>query len=242
MGRIKPQYLSMSDWFGSAPKQSALVVVAPGGEALVSEVADGTSELITNPTFSLNEAGTELTIAGDNGEDRLDEAGDPNDDFKLRTLAASVTRTDTVIPRGQVGDLRMFRVNLAVEYTESDPPADNDSSGAGANSQAEGELVETESDSGGGLTTEGAGEGELIVAPLTSGDSSDGSEDSTLETDPIAESLTELDVSPMSSDDFVIEDAPSSDPSDTSLDQELDSEDSSSLSPNSVDQFFGGSL
>ncbi|MCA9140285.1 MAG: tandem-95 repeat protein [Planctomycetales bacterium] len=169
MGRIKPQYLSIQDWFGSAAKQSALVVVAPGGAALLTEASTDSAASITNPVISLNDAGTELSITGENDDD-------PTDTIDPETLDAAVltTRTDVVSHRGQIGDLRLLRVNVdeaVVTYNRT--PASSTSaastqlaSGSGEGEQADSGVTSQVVQSGaasGGLLAAGSGEGEAIA-------------------------------------------------------------------------------
>ncbi|QDV84031.1 Ig-like domain-containing protein [Planctomycetes bacterium TBK1r] len=144
MGRIKPEYLSIQDWLGSTPQQSALVVVQPGEQALLAEPTSLASESISNANFTLNDLGTELTISGED-----DDAGGTDPD----TLNAAVltSNRNIVQPRGQIGDLRLFRVNVdsnAVNYSRT--PAANNAANSAATTQlaagsGEGEQVGTPS-------------------------------------------------------------------------------------------------
>lgn len=182
MGRIKPEYLSIQDWFGSAPKQSALVVVAPGGSALLTEASSDSAESITDPAISLNDAGTELSINGQNDDD-------PTDTVAPEILDAAVLTSQRTIvsPRGQIGDLRLFRVNVdasAINYTRTpaSTAATQLASGSGEGEQtADSSLVNQVADdqtTSGGLFAAGSGEGEAVaqgtsvsqvVAPMLSG-------------------------------------------------------------------------
>ena len=170
MGRIKPEFLSLQDWLGSTPKESALVVISPGESALLTEPTSDASNSINNPVIALNETGTELTITGE------DEDEDPSDDTPPPTLDASVltTQGDIVKERGQIGDLRLYRVNLAdtvVTYNSTDQEAPSTQGGEGEGVAVEeatsseivsNAIVENDS-SAGGLTAEGSGEGESIA-------------------------------------------------------------------------------
>ncbi|MEO1616327.1 MAG: tandem-95 repeat protein [Planctomycetota bacterium] len=152
MGRLLPQYLSMRDWLGQTPLQSAWVVVAPGSSAVLAAPTPSASDSITAPDVSLNAAGTELTILGD--KDLDPEAADGDEAVSASAL---VTRSEIVGQRGQIGDLRLFRVTLddeVVNYTET----------ASSTASAEGEQTAPESTAAGdNLTNSGAGEGEQVV-------------------------------------------------------------------------------
>ena len=258
MGRIKPEYLSIQDWFGSAPRQSALVVIAPGGSELLSEATEESTESITDPTFELNEAGTELTIEGSDGESHSSLTSD----------------LSTISPRGQVGNLRLFRVNLNQEYSAPVGQDNGDDSSQSATGNGEGEQVTAgdvsdavtdelvqPSSVGGGLSVEGFGEGELVeqadlveqassvnevAAPLLSSSLLQGEDDES-ET-PVSETGIETDTpvrlsassSSGATDDGAAESASveTSGDSDSGADEEGDGSESSSLSPSSVDRFF----
>ena len=144
MGRIKPEYISIQDGLGSTPQQSALVVVQPGEPALLAEPTSLASESISIANFTLNDLGTELTISG---EDDATSTTDPD------TLNAAIltSNRNIVQPRGQIGDLRLFRVNVdsnAVNYSRT-PAADSAANSAATTQLAagsgEGEQVGTQS-------------------------------------------------------------------------------------------------
>ncbi|MEM6470247.1 MAG: tandem-95 repeat protein [Planctomycetota bacterium] len=154
MGRLLPQYLSMQDWLGRTSLQSAWVVVAPGSSAVLAAPTPGASDSITAPEVSLNSAGTELTIIGE--KDLDPDAGDGDEDVSASAL---VTRSEIVSPRGQIGDLRLFRVTLddeVVNYTENTSSAS--STDLDSDSSAEGESVETVQPTP--LALQSSGEGE----------------------------------------------------------------------------------
>ena len=145
MGRLLPQYLSIRDWLGSTPQQSVLVVVEPGASALVTEASESASTSIQNPSVALNEAGTSLTINGRNETDDGD-------------VSASVLTTDAdrVETRGEIGDLRLYRVDVEGTDFFTETPDD------GANVSAEGEsLADGTTD---GLTVSAVAEGENVEA------------------------------------------------------------------------------
>lgn len=145
MGRLRPEFLSLQDWLGSTPAQSVLVAIEPGESALLTEPSSLASESITDPVLELNDAGTELTITGQNDEDPTDTDGPDT-----ITAAVLVSQGDIIQPRGQIGDLRLYRVNVAddvVNYNRT--PL---SITTGATTGGEGEST--------GLSASATGEGE----------------------------------------------------------------------------------
>lgn len=175
MGRIKPEYISILDWIGSAPNQSALVVVQPGSSALLSETTEAVADTISSPNFALNAAATQLTISGENDDDPTDTEGP--DSLNASIL---VSNAGVVHQRGQIGDLRLYRVNVSDEVINySRTPAAQ----VGTNSSGEGEQVsaaalsESSADTAaldqgvtGGLMAAGSGEGESIAQATTMAD------------------------------------------------------------------------
>ncbi|WP_167547034.1 Ig-like domain-containing protein [Stieleria maiorica] len=193
LGRIKPEFISIQDWLGSSPQQSSLVVVQPGGSALLAEPTELASESISNANYSLNDLGTELLISGED-ESTTNSSNGPD------TLNAAIltNNRNVVQPRGQIGDLFLYRVNVDSDViTYNRTPAANNSAAsaqlaagtgegeqvgaAAGTSAADGvssQIVQSESTSG-GLTTAGSGEGESVAqatsqnqvaAPLLSSD------------------------------------------------------------------------
>ncbi|WP_182866243.1 Ig-like domain-containing protein [Rhodopirellula sp. JC639] len=193
MGRIKPEYISLQDWLGSTPQQSSLVVVQPGGSALLAEPTELASESISNANYSLNDLGTELVISGE------DESTATSSDGPDILNAAILTNNRNVVqPRGQIGDLFLYRVNVDSDVVNYDrtPAADNSAASAqlaagtgegeqvgaaAGTSAADGvssQILQNEPTTG-GLTTAGSGEGESVIqatsqshvaAPLLSSD------------------------------------------------------------------------
>ncbi|OYP36994.1 Ig-like domain-containing protein [Rhodopirellula sp. MGV] len=109
LGRMKAKYLSVRDWLRSSPKQAAFIAVEPGKTAVSTELSEGASDSITEAELSLNSAGTQITITGKDSSD---------DDV---TATVSTSRRDLVQQRGQIGNLRFYRVNVddaVLNYTE----------------------------------------------------------------------------------------------------------------------------
>ncbi len=157
LGRIKPEYMSMMDWLGSSLQQAAWVVVEPGQSARLTSPNAASQDSITDPVVSLNEAGTQLTI---NGQKDLDPSANDGDEQVSATAATS--RTDIVQSRGDVGGLRLYRLNLddgVLSYSETDSGNAAASSSLAADGNGEAELVPPPA-----LAASGGGEGESVAA------------------------------------------------------------------------------
>ncbi|WP_419189969.1 Ig-like domain-containing protein [Stieleria marina] len=149
LGRIRPEFLSIRDWLGSAARESVLVAVAPGATSILSSTTSGTTT-IQNASAILNDAGNSLTLSGINDSDESIEA----------TLNA--TNTSDVQMRGQVGDLRLFKINVgadAVTFANSSAASASAATGDGA----QGELIESPLLAIGDTSPQG----ELIAAAAT---------------------------------------------------------------------------
>ncbi|MEM9586557.1 MAG: Ig-like domain-containing protein, partial [Planctomycetota bacterium] len=122
VGRLRPEFVSIRDWLGSTRQKAVLAAIEPGEEAVFSRPTESATD-VQSPVVSLNDAGTIVTISGTNGSDAAVEA------------TMSVENNRFVEPRGQVGDLRLFRISLEngeATFTETSPSA---------TTQAEGELA-----------------------------------------------------------------------------------------------------
>ncbi len=99
LGSLRAKFVSMSDWFGSSPKNSILAGIIPGQSQVFASLSAGTST-ITSPTLALDSTGATLTVSGKNS------AG--------ANVSASLPTTDArrVQPRGQVGNMQLVRVSV----------------------------------------------------------------------------------------------------------------------------------
>jgi len=152
MGRLKPEYLSIQDWFGSSPVQSILVAIQPGGSALFAEPSSTASESIVEPVVSMDDDGSELTIAGQDDSDA---------DV---TASVDVDDADIVGHRGQVGEVRLLRINLASDVVTYNPTS-------GSANTAAAQVAEEESADANTQLTANASGGESESAAV--GDLSD---------------------------------------------------------------------
>ena len=100
LGRLKPEFLSILDWLGSAPTQSVLVAVQPGQSAITTQASEAAAATILSPSVSLNDGGTSLSIEG---------RDDTDSDISGSVLTSA---GDVVQDRGQVGDLRLYRIDV----------------------------------------------------------------------------------------------------------------------------------
>ncbi|MEL6106467.1 MAG: tandem-95 repeat protein [Planctomycetota bacterium] len=190
LGRLKPEFLSIQDWLGSAPRQSVLVAVEPGQSAVVTQASADAAATILNPSVTLNDGGTSLSIDG---------RDDTDSDISGSVLTSA---GDVVHDRGRVGDLRLYRIDVEeVSFTPTTV--------SGSTTAAEGEpIVEASEDaptaeaSDGvtdGLTTEVSGEGEAVTAATGVEDVAAPILSLPSESEPEGESVVENDPPPLSS-------------------------------------------
>ena len=142
LGKLHPAYISIRDFLGSRPRQSLLVAVRLGEDAVLVQPSAQSSQSITQASVSLSSDAGNLSIRGRNGDGQ---------DSATLTGNADTSETDIVSPRGQVGELRLYRVNVDSEVISYN--VDTDSAGS---TGAEGEQVSS-------LTLDGAGEGEQAI-------------------------------------------------------------------------------
>ncbi|MGB7344278.1 MAG: tandem-95 repeat protein [Pirellulaceae bacterium] len=140
LGRLRPEFISIRDWLGSAARQSVLVAVAPGGSSVLSSATSGTTT-IKNPTATLDSTGANLTLAGLNDADESIQA------------VLNATGNRDVQMRGEIDGLQLFKINVSsnvVSFTNS-------------NSAAQGELIDSPLLAIG----DGSPQGELVAASAT---------------------------------------------------------------------------
>ena len=188
LGKLHPSYISILDFLGSRPRQSLLVAVRPGEDAIMVQPSAQSSQSITQASVSLSSDASNLSIRGRNGDGQ---------DPATLTGNADTSETSIVSPRGQVGELRLYRVNVDSDVITYNVDTDSGAASTGA----EGEQVNS-------LTFDGAGEVEQVVnVPLeteTDEDESDVAQnvsplvsdsDLTDESEPAAEGASETDSS-----------------------------------------------
>ncbi|MCG8649509.1 MAG: cadherin-like domain-containing protein, partial [Pirellulales bacterium] len=127
LGLLKPEFISLRDWLGSAPSQSLLVAVAPGGSSAFAMPTSET-DTVNNVEAELDANGQNLTIRG------TDSSGSPIE----ATVATG--SNENVQFRGEQGGLRLLRISVeASDVTFQSAPA--------ASMAAEGEFVPTQTQS-----------------------------------------------------------------------------------------------
>ncbi len=99
LGRLRPEYISIHDWLGSAPTKSILVAVAPGHTGAYS-VPSSTVDTINDPKIELDTSGENVTIRG------TDDSG------TAKEVTLPSTGDVRVQTRGEAGGLRLLRVSV----------------------------------------------------------------------------------------------------------------------------------
>lgn len=165
LGRLRPEFVSIRDWLGSAPRQRLLVAVEAGSSSVLTEASPSTST-VSSPQVSLNAAGDSLTITGNNSAGEAVEA----------TL--SVSDPDQVQERGRFGALRLLRVNVEADQvtfnttTSSTSGAEGESVSVQAGTPSVAAATSINSDatddtlvaeSSGSLTVASIAEGEFVA-------------------------------------------------------------------------------
>ncbi len=120
LGRLRPEFISIQDFLGSAPVKSILVAVAPGQEEVFASPSSS-ADTIVDPVVALSEAGDSVTIRGKDDSGTDVEATIPTSDSRVQV-------------RGELDGLRLIRVSVEeddVSFEASPEP-----------SGAEGEFVE----------------------------------------------------------------------------------------------------
>ncbi|WP_168564117.1 Ig-like domain-containing protein [Crateriforma spongiae] len=148
LGRLRPQYLSIRDWFGGAARRSIVAAVSPGEEPVFMQTSQDTGD-VSDPDVQLSNDGTQVTVTGKDDQDA---------DVQATLNVQSGNRVEV---RGQVGDLRLLKISVEptdVSFTEV--------ASAGTASTAEGEAAAATGQSV--LSNDQAAEGESpVVAAVT---------------------------------------------------------------------------
>ncbi len=109
VGPIRPEYLSIRDWLGSASPQNLLVAVSPGESSTLIIVSPSTTT-ITDPDVDLNASGDSLTVRG----------MQRNSDTAAEFLAEATLPSDggpNVQLRGEVDGMRLYKINVNESVT-----------------------------------------------------------------------------------------------------------------------------
>ena len=103
LGRLKAEYINVSDWFSSRPRLSVLAAVTAGGDTLFARASEVTGDL-SDITVDLDDTGSVITVnairQNDGGTD------------ESVTGSANINDDTVVDDRGSVGDLRLVLVSL----------------------------------------------------------------------------------------------------------------------------------
>lgn len=127
-GRIRPEFLSIRDWLGSASRTSVLVAVAPGEGSLITIPSDSVDH-VEQLQGTLDADGQSLTLRG----------VDPTQtDASAANVQAVVSVGDEsrIQSRGEVNGTRLYRVNLDETTTAFTPTGSTATSAAAGTSLA----------------------------------------------------------------------------------------------------------
>ncbi len=134
LGPLRAKYVSMSDWFGSAPRKSILASVAPGQSSAFAQVSAAT-DTIFSPSLQLDASGSNLTITGKNSSGA---------DISASVPAVNDPRVQV---RAQVGDMRLIRISVEsddVTFNPTNGGSTSTASAQGSNSAVMSSLAEGE--------------------------------------------------------------------------------------------------
>ncbi|TWU03887.1 tandem-95 repeat protein [Neorhodopirellula pilleata] len=137
LGGIKAQYLSVADWFGSAPRRAVLAVVSPGGNALFAQASGAANSALSGITVGMNAAGSAITV-------NATRSTTANGSTTQQPVSGSANINDStaVQNRGVAGDMRLVLVNLdetGVALTA--PTSGTGGSGSSSTTTASGEPL-----------------------------------------------------------------------------------------------------
>jgi hypothetical protein len=123
LGRIRPEYLSIRDWLGSAARENMIVAVSPG-ESSRLVIFSPSTPATNDPDVDLGTDGDTLTIEGIT--DTLSTAGDSDVDL-----------------RGEVDGVRLYKIDVTGLFAPADGGAEGEAPAALVlgDIQAEGESL-----------------------------------------------------------------------------------------------------
>ncbi len=101
IGSLRPEYISIRDWFGSTSRNSILAVVAPG-EASTMAISSSAATSVSEPVIEMDATGDNVTVSGT----------DPNSsDGVAVTPQTLATQTDPRVQvRGEIGGVRLLKI------------------------------------------------------------------------------------------------------------------------------------
>ncbi len=125
LGRIRPEYLSILDWLGSASPRNLLVAVSPGQSSVLT-IASPSTAATSNPTVDLNTAGDTLTING----------------TQTNPTPTRPTVSDQRVQlRGEVGEMRLYKIDVEALVFTSPATSSRDFATSGAEGEASSAFV-----------------------------------------------------------------------------------------------------
>ena len=162
VGRLRPEFLSIRDWLGSAPSQNILVAVAPGETSSLTLLSPSTT--IIDPVVELDDSGDNVIIRGTS----LDAITALEDDVEA-TVPTSFNQA--VQSRGESGGVRLLRIS--VEETDVTFTSSSITSSATAEGESVSEAVQASTTVAAiqpVLQATSQAEGEAIAASITQAD------------------------------------------------------------------------
>jgi len=135
LGRLKPEYIKIRDWLGSAPREAVLAAVSPGESSRLAMP----SSPVSIDSIELDETGENVTIqATITRPDGNDSDNEP--DVLSVNEEVPINGNSLVEVRGEIDGIRLLKID--VEALPSTPVAQTSPEGELAtNAAAEGELV-----------------------------------------------------------------------------------------------------
>ncbi len=134
VGSFNPAFISIRDFFNSAPRQAIFAVVAPGSDSVAIFGEQTAATRVVSPVVNLNAAATSLTIRGNDATGAATQATVP---------IANDRRVET---RATLGEMRLLKISLTTaDVTFAAPTAT---------------TVSTSSTTPATLTSDSSGEGE----------------------------------------------------------------------------------
>lgn len=118
-GRLRPEFINVRDWLGSARRHSLTVAVAPDQDQIFMSPSSDTGDT-SGHAVSLDSAGDTLTVSA------------VDDQSASVTTNVSTTPSRAVELRGQVGDLRLYKVSVDSRDVTFAAAATTASTGVGA--------------------------------------------------------------------------------------------------------------
>lgn len=152
VGRLRPEFMDIRDWLGSARKSNILTAVSPGESHLLS-TPSSVANAVTDAVVTLNTAGTEVTITGKDSSDADVQA------------VIAVDNDNRVQTRGQSGTLRLFKISIDPEDVSFTAVT-----AASVSTASSGDPVSVSASSSSQLVGSSNGEGEVALAAASSAD------------------------------------------------------------------------